>query len=117
MQTQTKKYLRRALTIGGLCLVLAGCDFEPMPTIQMEKEAWVESTNQTGQVERYQKQSPKYDVKRVAVFDDDLAYNSKRGIYEITDKETGKTYIGVSGIGITERGSHNNGKMILMDER
>ncbi len=60
-------------------------------------------------------------LKRVAVFEDNLAYEGKRGIYEVRDTETGVVYLGVSGIGITELGSHviSNGKtsVIIQDER
>ncbi len=56
-------------------------------------------------------------VERIGVFEDNMAYNSKRGIYIITDKKTGKEYIGVSGIGITESGSHLAGKIVIKDER
>jgi hypothetical protein len=46
------------------------------------------------------------EVKRVGVFDDELAYGGKRGVYRITDKQTGKEFIGISGVGISELGSH-----------
>ena len=48
-----------------------------------------------------------YSVTRVGIFADDLAYRYRRGIYEIVDLSTGKKYIGVSGIGISETGSHD----------
>lgn len=48
-------------------------------------------------------------VERVAVFEDDTAYNKKRGIYLITAPD-GQQWVGVSGIGISERGSHAAGK-------
>lgn len=60
-------------------------------------------------------------VQRLAVFEDDLAYNNRRGIYIITDHKTKKSYLGISGIGISEVGSHlvSNGKVttIVKDER
>lgn len=37
--------------------------------------------------------------------------------YIITDTKTGTEYIGVSGIGITETGSHQAGKARVADER
>lgn len=54
-------------------------------------------------------------IKRIGVVDDPLAYNYRRGIYVIHDNETGKEFIGVSGVGITETGSH--GKHRNQDER
>lgn len=60
-------------------------------------------------------------VTRIGVFEDDLAYNGKRGVYLIRDEKTGSEYIGVSGIGIGEIGSHSqvSGKVITsqQDER
>jgi hypothetical protein len=61
---------------------------------------------------------PKYSVKRVGIFMDDLAYTGRRGIYEITDEQTKKKYLGVSGIGVAEKGVHHTGRAsIEFDER
>lgn len=49
----------------------------------------------------------RFEVTRVGVFDDPLAYNNKRGIYVIRDKSTGTEFVGISGIGISETGSHS----------
>lgn len=57
------------------------------------------------------------EVIRLGRFKDDIAYNNERGIYLIKDKETGREYIGVSGVGIAETGSHTNGKSRYEDER
>ncbi len=96
--------LGRALAIGGLCVILSGC--KPSPTVEMKKES--DSQLKT--------ESSGYSITRVAVFEDDLAYNERRGIYEITDNNTGKKYIGISGIGICEVGSHGD-KAATEDER
>lgn len=56
-------------------------------------------------------------VTRIGVFADDLAYDGKRGIYLIRDERTGVEYIGLSGVGISERGSHARGKQQVQDER
>ena len=64
-----------------------------------------------------QPQSVNYEVSRVGVFEDSLAFKGKRGIYEIKDLKTGKSYIGVSGIGISEKGVHSSGKSSALDER
>ncbi|HHN9420225.1 TPA: hypothetical protein ACP7Q5_004842, partial [Escherichia coli] len=58
-----------------------------------------------------------YRVTRVGVFRDELAYDGKRGIYEIRDVETGKKYVGISGIGISEVAAHQAGKSSKPDER
>lgn len=54
-------------------------------------------------------------VKKQSFFDDD-AYSQVRSVYVLKDKTTGKEYIGVSGIGISERGSHTS-KSTIQDER
>lgn len=56
-------------------------------------------------------------VTRIGVFQDDLAYDGKRGIYLIRDERTGIEYIGLSGVGISERGEHAQGKQQVPDER
>ena len=46
-------------------------------------------------------------VRRLSVIEDTIAYGDRRGVYLITDTKTGREYIGVSGVGITETGSHD----------
>ena len=57
------------------------------------------------------------EVVRVGMFRDMIAYNGTRGVYVIRDKKTGREFIGVSGVGIAETGSHLAGKVIVADER
>ena len=45
-------------------------------------------------------------IQRIMVFEDDIAYGDKRGIYIIRDHVTNKEFIGVSGIGISDIGAH-----------
>ena len=78
----------------GLGLSLSGCEKSVVPTINMQTENQTENQDQN--------QESRYSVKRVDVFEDGLAYGNQRGIYEITDKQTNKKYLGVSGIGISE---------------
>lgn len=59
----------------------------------------------------------RFTVVQVGIFRDELAYGSRRGIYVITDRKTGKEFFGVSGVGISETGSHSNGKTSTSDER
>jgi hypothetical protein len=61
--------------------------------------------------------SGRFKVERVSVFYDKLAYDRKRGVYVITDTETGKQFVGVSGVGVSELGSHPSGKVTATDER
>lgn len=84
-------------------ILLFGCG--PTPTKNME----IDTSNST------------VSIRRIAVFEDDLAYGGKRGIYIIKDHATNKEFIGVSGIGISDIGQHpiSNGKTTIMvrDER
>jgi hypothetical protein len=58
------------------------------------------------------------EVVRIGVFKDGIAYNDRRGIYRIKDRQTGKEYLGISGIGVVETGSHSCGKSCTTrDER
>ncbi|MDH0348122.1 hypothetical protein [Aeromonas dhakensis] len=59
----------------------------------------------------------RFKVERVGLFKDDLAYDGRRGIYIITDTQTGQELVGLSGIGISELGSHKSGKAHHSDER
>lgn len=56
-------------------------------------------------------------VERIGVFKDDLAYNERRGVYVIRDSQTGREFIGISGVGIAEAASHQSGKVRVNDER
>ncbi len=57
-------------------------------------------------------------VERIGVIGDSVAYQNRRGIYLVTDTKTGTEYIGVSGVGITETGTHPCGKgCVRRDER
>lgn len=103
-----KTATRVAALIGGAAL-LAGC--VPEPDMPMKKQA------QYAQMEKLSA-DVRVTVTRIGVFADDTAYNSRRGVYVIKDSTTGKEYIGVSGIGISETGSHVCGKgCISSDER
>lgn len=44
----------------------------------------------------------RFEVVRVQRIKDYMAYNNERGVYILKDKETGREYIGLSGVGITE---------------
>lgn len=55
-------------------------------------------------------------VQRLGVFSDALAYNERRGIYIIRDTKTGKEFIGVSGVGIAEVGSHLVSKSVFAED-
>lgn len=61
--------------------------------------------------------SGRFKVTRVGIIDDNLAYNNRRGIYIIEDTLTKKELVGISGIGISEVGSHPTGKSSIEDEK
>lgn len=98
------------LFVGALC----GCDLpkQPPPTPKPETATTLIPQSLEG---------GRFEVQFAADFDDDVAYKDKRRIYIIKDKTTGKEFIGVSGIGISELGSHTTGsgkdKKTIKDER
>ena len=65
----------------------------------------------------YKEGSKRFVIERIEVVTDDMAYNDRRGVYLIRDTETGQEYFGVSGIGITELGSHHSGRATHEDEQ
>lgn len=91
-----------------LTLGLAGCG--PEPDMPMRQRLTAPDAVQPLEQQRIQ-------ITRIGVFRDELAYNSRRGVYVITDAKSGKEYIGISGIGIQETGSHMAGKTPVSDER
>jgi hypothetical protein len=54
-------------------------------------------------------------ITRIAVFEDGLV--GVRGAYITKDRETGREFIGISGIGISELGSYSARKTSHLDER
>lgn len=59
----------------------------------------------------------RFTVTRELIIEDDIAYGGQRAVYTFVDKKTGKEYIGLSGVGIVETGSHSTGKSSVQDER
>lgn len=88
-----------------VCLSQAGCEFQAPPP---KKNLVLERTD-------------RFQVVRVSTFEDRLAYGNVRGIYVIRDSVTGKEYVGISGVGISELGSHtvrtNKRDRTVPDER
>ena len=58
---------------------------------------------------------PQFLIKSIFAF---VAFSLiASSIYILNDYETNKEYIGISGIGIVEMGSHQQSKSTIMDER
>lgn len=87
-------------------LLLASCSPDPDTPMGVNSPAAAQNTAY-GRIQ----------IVRVGVIKDDLTYGARRGLYIITDTQTGKEYIGVSGVGISETGAHNTGKTRSSDER
>lgn len=102
------------LTVLTLLVTIAainGCSDPNEVTTEMK----IEKITPTVEVQK--KAYSRFEVTRVSKFSDSLAYDGERGIYIIKDKETGVEYVGVSGIGISELGAHQAGKVRKADER
>jgi hypothetical protein len=81
-----------------LCaLLFAGCGPE---TDIPRKTLVVPSQDGTG----------RFVLEAVDRYSDGNAYNSTRTVYVLRDTETGREFVGVSGVGIAEIGSHSTGK-------
>lgn len=93
-----------------LCLILSSCS-EPVDT-----KMSVEIPGNENYIPDC-KYDPRVSITRIGVIEDRIAYDQRRGIYIIKDNETKKEYIGVSGVGICERGAHSSGKTSMPDER
>ena len=79
------------------------------------------SVNRTNAHDVERPDMDRFVVEKVQTVRDDFAYDGYRGVYFITDTSTGQKWVGVSGIGISELGSHtvSHGKTSSteMDER
>lgn len=96
------------LLLAGIFLATApdGCEPPPSPPIvQLEVPSPVEVVGN------------RIRVTKIATFSDTTAYDNERAIYIIHDAETGKEFVGISGIGISELGSHTSGDDRVKDER
>lgn len=98
--------MKRLAAVAACVLLLAGCDQGPE---QARTEMHV-SNELSGDGNRV-------TVTRLSKFRDNLAYDNERGVYLIRDTQTGQEFIGISGIGISELGSHRSGKRTVGDER
>lgn len=87
-------------------LMLSACQESEAERVEREQKRGVQVEPQS-----------RVTVKRISKFYDNIAYNGERAIYLIIDEKTGKEFIGISGVGITEVGSHSSGKNSVRDER
>lgn len=99
------------VAICSLLLFLAGCAPDPDTPMQTTSPA------AHNQPEMKPAVGTRFTVTRVGVFRDTIAYENVRGIYVVTDNQTGTEYVGISGVGIAETGRHSAGKTSVEDER
>lgn len=91
-----------------LAISLTGCDGDSTRVPYDQRNSVQVNTQQGGRV----------NVTKISEFRDNLAYGDYRGVYIITDTETGQEFVGVSGVGISAIGSHGCGKgCTARDER
>ena len=103
--------------IAGIMIVMAmihlGCDVDE--NTKMAMNAPVVEVGSPEMV--VQTQTERFRVMKVQMFRDPDAYNGIRCVYVITDTVTKREYLGVSGVGISDLGSHMVGKTTSTDER
>ena len=104
---KTKIFIALALT---LAFIFSGCESASSKYPSVSGQVYKEEPKIISNTSEFDL------VKKQSFFDDD-AYSQVRSVYVLKDKTTGKEYIGVSGIGISERGSHTSGKSTIEDER
>lgn len=109
---EMSKYMLSA--ISAILLVGCGCDGKDAACSAEQKSARTAYTYVTPDDS---KQLDRVKIERISISIDALAYGGQRGIYIITDSKTGKEFIGISGVGIAETGSHRSGKQTIQDER
>lgn len=99
-------------------LIFSGCDtqqVEPrsiIPSVGNQVTVPIEKEITTIKI-----QKQRFDLKKVQTFEDYDAYGRVRNIYILVDNDSGKEYIGISGIGIVEQGQHIFSKNTVRDER
>ncbi|MCX8976534.1 hypothetical protein NLN92_00710 [Citrobacter portucalensis] len=96
----------KKIVVVTFCLFLSACDEGPQPS-RIEASVGTDAG--------------RFSVTQVAKFDDSDAYWGNRKIFLIRDKQTSREFVGVSGVGISEVGTHSqsNGKQVISvtDER
>ncbi len=85
-----------------------GCGERIQPTVPIQKNK---------DITQQESKTTRFEISRVETFSDGLSYAGLRGIYILKDNLINKEYIGISGIGISELGSHTVGKSTHTDER
>lgn len=118
MKMKTIELTKYILTL--ICLFslnLVGCKEQKIQLSDVEILMQKQYEQLTGSTPITVSKSNRYKIVRIQTFYDDGAYNNIRGVYEIVDEKTGKEYFGISGIGISEIGSHSSGKTSASDER
>lgn len=98
------------LIVAAICFALFGCND---PDVQMQTTQNTQEQNNPIAPSA----AGRIRIERIGIFEDSIAYGSRRGIYLIHDDKTDSEYIGISGIGISEVGSHMDGKISAHDER
>ena len=101
------------------CLSLAVCLAALLACAEPPKSNTSMLSYMRGQVTQQQVPAQqRIKIEQIGAFNDYLAYGGMRGIYIITDQKTGKEFIGISGIGISEIGFHStDGITTIHDER
>ena len=109
--------IKLTLMLASLVLTFSGCEDNRETQRQTFPDVGARVSNTPREQVTLIQPELKFELKKVQSFSDSAAYGGYRDVYILKDNETGKEYIGISGIGISERGSHSSGKYYKQDER
>lgn len=84
---------------------------------QASAEASTYVTNEVTPADAPSAAPKRVTVTRIDVVADSTAYSGRRGVYIIKDNATGREFVGVAGVGVSELGDHQSGKVRVQDER
>ena len=100
--------MKKCLSLAVCLTALLACAEPPKANTPMPSYMSGQTTQQ--QVPAQQR----IKIEQIGSFNDYFAYGGMRGIYIITDQKTGKEFVGISGVGISEIGFHSTDGMTTM---
>jgi len=98
-----------------VCVIIALLAAMVIPTIKKIRGGSTDTPPVATVLERTDGED-RFTLVRVSEFRDSFAYDNRRAVYVVTDKQTGAQFVGVSGIEITEIARHSTGKNTSVED-